>query len=456
MPAIPLEKLQPEQSYQADILDEQGAVLIPAGTRITQELIQWIASRNVNTVYSNDSKLTMEADLEAADALIRDAGGFSEIELSRDLKFDDLYQNLGHIQSPRMRPSLIWYQDNLQTKTLDSRLTYLPSWDTPQGTGMASGLLSVPVSRSEEYKQSYLRTYRETLADVKTMIDRIAQGTLVSAHPISVLVERVIEQFIKDKNLMLNFSLIKSLHKENMYHHSLNVCILAINIAAAVGYSQKQVHEIGVGALLHDLGMMLVNTRIRYKTGGLTSQEHAIVQKHPIEGLFLISKIKGLPESAGYIIYQHHERDDGSGYPRARRTKLMHKYARIVGLADMFDAMTSDRPYRKAFSPYDTMLELLHLVQRGKVSADLMRFFIEYSSIFPIGSYVRLSDGRLAKVVEARGSKYVSPVVSVVNRFSKGETAGIEKIDLSKVEGKKIISAVPALEVPNASILGEF
>ncbi len=456
MIAIPLENLKVDESYPHDLQDERGAVLVPAHQTITLDLIQWIRDRRVHKVFTEELPNTSEGALEEAGLLLEESTSMEQVETLEDPDFSMLYENLSSILSPRMKPSTSWYAKSKQAEMLENRLGYYPGWDKPKGIRFSKDFLPTPAKRTQKYKHELLGNYADALKDVKGLIDKIADGTLANAEPIYLLVNRIIEMFLKDKNLLLNFSLIKSTHQENLYHHSLNVCILAINIGSATGYSRRQIAEIGIGALIHDVGMVLVPPSIRYKQGKLSPHEHIVIQKHPVDGLFMISKIKNLPESTGYIIYQHHEREDGSGYPRNRKSELMHRYARIVGLADMFDALTSKRPYREAFKPYDAMLELLGLAKRGKISADLMRFFIEFASLFPVGSYVRLSNNKIARVVESRGENFTSPVVSIIDPYTPIDMQEHVLLDLSKTPDIEIVEAIPNWEVPNNTILGGF
>lgn len=455
MTPIPINKIQVGRKYKTDLKDDKGAILIPANTPITSDLIAWIKGRGVESVYTDDLALAAAAVIKEANKRIDGVEGGFDPTILESLDFDEIYKEMRSIKFPRLRPRGQWAEDGLRTKMLDGRLKFYPGWDKPKGSSLANEILETPDNRTHEYKQDFLVAYHSALKDIKTILDKIAEGTLARADSIILLVNRIVEQFLRDKNLMLNFSLIKSNHEETILHHSLNVCIISINIASSIGYNRKQVQEIGIGALLHDIGMMLVDPEIRYKRSGLAPSEMSKIHRHPIEGLFLISKVKGLPESTEYILYQHHEREDGTGYPKSRKSNAVHRYARIVGLADVFDAMTSKRPYRPAHNPYDAVLELLRLVKQGKISSEIMRYFIKFTSLFPVGSYVRLNDGRIARIIEPNGRHYTRPIISIVNEGDMGNT-DTKKIDLSKSKHLKIIEAIPMDTGPGQDILKGF
>ncbi|MBF0431907.1 MAG: HD domain-containing protein [Fibrobacteria bacterium] len=449
-----LDKLEIGLIFDTDIIDENKSVLVPANTALSEELLRWMHMRHITFVYTEDKRPLAESDLGHASTLVPPPITPQKRKAepqNLNLVVKELYKTIRSIQNPMTRPNMTWYHKNTKIKTLDSRLSYYPEWDKPKGNSLSHELLTSPRQRTIEYKQKFIQAYLDTLSDTKIIIDKIADGTLPLSRPLSVLVERIIELFIKDRNMLINCSNLKSQGDENLYHHSLNVCIHSINIATATGYSYRQISEIAIGALLHDIGMIFVLPEIRYKTGSLTPEELAIIQKHPLDGLFSVSKIKGLPESIEYIIYQHHEREDGSGYPKARHRNLMHRYARIVAIADMYDAMTCPRPYRKAIPPYQAMLEILTLVKRGKVSNDLMRYLMRFSSLFPVGSYVKLSDERIAKVIDTSGNQYLSPVVVTIDTGKTGEI-----INLAEQKSIKIIEAVTTELQSNISLIQGF
>lgn len=224
----------------------------------------------------------------------------------------------------------------------------------------------------------------------------------------------------------------------------MNVCLLSINIAAAAGYSESQVVEIGMAALLHDIGMTLIPESIRYKSGALNEDEHFEVHKHPVMGLHLLQKVSSIPDSVSFVAYQHHEREDGKGYPKARKGRFLHSYARIVMIADVFEALSSPRAFRPAHIPYKAMENMLTFARQGLFDRDFIKALINYASLFPVGSLVRLSTQEVAKVVEASHGHHTKPVVSIITD-AKGSLLPGEKtrqVDLSKETNVKIIQAL--------------
>jgi HD-GYP domain-containing protein (c-di-GMP phosphodiesterase class II) len=182
-----------------------------------------------------------------------------------------------------------------------------------------------------------------------------------------------------------------------------------------------------MGAVLHDVGMLFVPPSVRHKAGRLTKDEWYEVQKHPILGLHLLEKVRDIPDSVAFIAYQEHERENRTGYPKQRSGRLIHRFAKIVQVADVFEAMTSPRSYREAFSLYDGAVRMLKMARRGLVPGEFVKGLLEFTSVFPIGCLVELSDGRMGRVVAANGRLYARPVISVL-REKDGRWLGEERI----------------------------
>ncbi|HEY8394096.1 MAG TPA: HD-GYP domain-containing protein [Thermaerobacter sp.] len=135
---------------------------------------------------------------------------------------------------------------------------------------------------------------------------------------------------------------------EYLFAHNVQVCVLAVLVAKLMGLSERQQVEIGVGAILHDIGKIFVDEAILNKPGRLTEEEWEQIRRHPVDGFEILRRVPGCSILSAHIAYQHHERLDGSGYPRRLRGPDIHLHARICAVVDVFDALISDRPYRRA------------------------------------------------------------------------------------------------------------
>ncbi len=224
---------------------------------------------------------------------------------------------------------------------------------------------------SQELRFSILRENSKLIA--KEILEHPRKSeNLEKSHEI---VETIVESVINNVNSF--YHLIKITSQDYYtYIHSLNVCTLSIGLGASLNQiSESGLVELGLGAMLHDIGKSLINQRIINKPGRLTKDEFDIVQRHVVEGKKLLEEITNqMPENVIKVILQHHEKLTGSGYPYRLRGSDIHLFGRIVAIVDMYDAITIERPYRKANSPF----EVLQLMSNsnGEYDNDLLKQFV--------------------------------------------------------------------------------
>jgi len=228
--------------------------------------------------------------------------------------------------------------------------------------------------------------------------------------------------------------------------HSLHVSNLALSIGLELGYDEKLLVNLSTGCLLHDVGMLRVDDKVWQREKQLQPAEFAPIANHPCHSVALLSSyLESVPFATRMVVYQTHERLDGSGYPRGCSSEHIHQLAKVAAVADAFVALVSDRPHRESMMPYHAMAKLLADVQSGYYDGKVVRALLSTVSLFPLGSYVLLSDGRIARVLRANGDKYTQPVVEAwtVNQY---DVAG-DVIDLSQTDALKItqpLSTLPA------------
>ncbi|NLW46385.1 MAG: HD-GYP domain-containing protein [Firmicutes bacterium] len=169
--------------------------------------------------------------------------------------------------------------------------------------------------------------------------------------------QQMISEITENRNILINLIEIRSLN-DSIYSHMVQVCIIAVRVAIQMGYDQSKLFELALGVLFHDIGMTRIASDIINRIGGLTSDEVIQIKKHPKTGYDLILQSQNLPATAGEIAFQHHERFNGDGYPRKLTGFNIHEYARIAAVADVFDAMTSEKPYRHAKTISETLYYL--------------------------------------------------------------------------------------------------
>ncbi|MBL0385380.1 HD-GYP domain-containing protein [Tumebacillus sp. ITR2] len=177
-----------------------------------------------------------------------------------------------------------------------------------------------------------------------------------------------------------------------LYHHSVNVSILAMAIGMEMGLTQKQLLDLGVGTLLHDVGKLSLPQEILNKPGKLTPEEFDVIKQHPMVGYEILRQQDDISILSAHIALQHHEKIDGTGYPRGLKGDEIHLYARITAVADVYEALTANRVYRKGQLPH-LALELLLGSCGTHFQTDIVQKFLKTVSIYPLGMTVTLNTG---------------------------------------------------------------
>ncbi|QDP40996.1 HD-GYP domain-containing protein [Radiobacillus deserti] len=215
-----------------------------------------------------------------------------------------------------------------------------------------------------------------------------------------------------------------------VFSHSLNVTIYTLALAKELGFSQKKLEEIGLGAMLHDVGKMFIPEEILQKEEKLTDYEFEVIKYHTEEGFNFLRKAKNIPLITAHCAYQHHERLNGSGYPRGLVNNEIHEYAKIIGVADVFDAVTSNRVYRDAMLPHQG-LEILYAGVGELFDKHMVEAFRKSIAVYPNGLTVQLNDGRVGVVVNQNPNVPDRPAIRIIEEREERLSKPYE-IDLLK------------------------
>ncbi len=164
----------------------------------------------------------------------------------------------------------------------------------------------------------------------------------------------MIDEIISNQKSLVGMTDIR-LHGDYVYGHSVNVCTIAVKIGILLGYNQLKLAELGIGALFHDIGMTKIPLQVLDKTSNLTHDELKLIQTHPEIGFGMLKENQAISMVSAHVAYQHHERYDGSGYPRGIASEAIHEFARITAVADVYDSMTTEKIYRRAKSTAETL-----------------------------------------------------------------------------------------------------
>lgn len=290
--------------------------------------------------------------------------------------------------------------------------------------------LVVPDIISDETRH---RALTEIRTNFKAMMDRPNRKAGVTYPYIGKAFRQVMDMVIDDLNgnrdamvMLMNMSVVD----HYLYQHSLNVCVYTSILGIASGYSRDELMAIGLGAMLHDIGKTQINIDVLKKTGSLTGAEYEEMKRHAERGFHLLKDEPNIPLLAAHCAYQHHERLDGSGYPRGIKGDEIHDFAKWIGIVDSYDAMTSARIYRTPMLPHEAV-ELLYAGSGAFYEQRMLQLFRDKVAIYPLGIAVKLHTGESGVVVDINASCPHRPIVRILYNEYGEELAAPYEIDLS-------------------------
>ncbi|MBI4567577.1 MAG: HD-GYP domain-containing protein [Planctomycetes bacterium] len=378
----------------------------------------------------------------------RDAAARAEVDrfLARKKEIIKAHREKKTFESRLREVKMVLAPEGLTEESVQ-RQAAAPLADAPSGQALEGVVAEVDPRRAREadVRRHFEVVYERALGQVRDVFDRLIAQDGADATGAGRQVDELISLLVKDRALFLALHLLKK-RDDYLYGHALHVALLGINTATALGYSEHQVLEVGYGALLADLGMIRVQDSVVRHRGPLNPEQTAQVRRHPALGLEVLRRLRGVPETTPLVVYQTHERADGSGYPRGAKAEGIHRFAQIVAVADVYDAMISERPFRPPMTPYVAMENILFEVQKGRFDASVVRGLLRYLSLFPVGSWVRLSDGRFARVIAANADRHTLPWVRVLYHKNRRPIAEPEIVDLSSQSALRIEEALTAHE----------
>lgn len=269
--------------------------------------------------------------------------------------------------------------------------------------------------------------------EVKKVLENYSTQGNLEPSSIITAAQDIVESVLGQRDIMVNLIDIRR-KDEYTYAHSVNVCALAVLLSIKLGYNKNKVKDIAVGALLHDLGKVLVPEEILNKTTKLNDKEKEIVKQHVLHGYEAVSNASWISSISKVVILTHHENIDGSGYPFGWKGDKIHNAAKIVSICNVFDAMTSKRPYREAFKIYE-VIEYLE-ANKGKIfDTDFVNAFIKYIAVYPAGMGIITNEGEKGIVLKQNYGFPARPIIRIIgNEFEDYEEW--KEIDL--LESKKI------------------
>jgi len=412
---VPVEQLRVGTVLQAPILDvgrNQNLLLLAKGCRLTNRLLRRLIQRGITDVRVHCDDL---------------AGGRSE-----------------------QRASATSIGDSGRGKANRSQVTIAPA-SAPKDTRVPHGdanafLRSVENNGASPYYERvaarFAANYEQSLAQLNDLFDCLSVGEAVDGKELSAITAEALVNLATDMDLFAALG-VKPESDNYPSRHSLQTAMFALSIGTNLGLSERELLELGVGCLVHDVGMGHLDQEIVQADRKLNEVEFVEITKHPTVTFDLLSRVQNIPNGARMVVYQSHERCNGSGYPRQRSLKQIHRLARVAAVADVFLALISPRPHRPGLLPYHAVERLICETNKGLFDPEIVRSFLHTVSLFPLGSHIALNDGRVGKVIRANGRHYTRPVVQVWTPGRLHEEP--ETVDLSHALELQVCGVLPNL-----------
>lgn len=280
----------------------------------------------------------------------------------------------------------------------------------------------------------------KSFSNIEEIMSNICYFDEKEIEGVKSTITKIVEELLTSEDVLLNLCEIRAID-DYTCGHCVNVCILSMITAISLGYGKEQLLELGIGAMLHDIGKTKISLDIINKPSSLTKNEFDQIKKHTTLGYEILNSIKNLSSNSKAIVLMHHERFDGDGYPNNAKGKEIPEFARIVAIADVFDAMTNDRIYRQKVS-VDKALDYVVSVSGTQFDENIVDKFVSNIARYPVGQGIILNTGFKGYVVFNKKNQTFRPTVRILYN-NLGEKLKVPYIiDLSESEDSIRVAGV--------------
>lgn len=316
----------------------------------------------------------------------------------------------------------------LLTSGTDLKDTYL---DRLKANGIPELYIDDDMSSGIDSKDVINENTRlEAKTIVKNLMNSYSFYNSVNLDHIRDVIEKIIDDLLSNGDIIDNLAEIRSVD-DYTFEHSVNVCVLSLITGIGLGYNTPRLKDLGMGAILHDIGKLRIPEYLLKKPSQLTVEEFEEIKKHTIYGYEILKKSKSVSMVSAFIAFGHHERFDGSGYPLQLKGENIHQCARIVAIADVFDALTSDRVYRKKLGPHE-VVEYITSLGSHHFDREIVNSFVKYIALYPVGTGVLLNTKEKGLVVKVNSNFPTRPTVRIVYNKNNQKIDEFSEIDLTE------------------------
>jgi putative nucleotidyltransferase with HDIG domain len=307
----------------------------------------------------------------------------------------------------------------------------------PAATAPSSTPVPPPSRSFAEEMRTATAVCEKGKAQVKKMFNEARLGHAIDAESFMPLVQEISDSVIRNPGAIVSLARLKT-QDDYSYMHSVAVCALMVALGRELGFDEEQCRSAGTAGLLHDVGKALMPLEILNKPGKLTDSEFDVMRSHPVRGYELLQEARGADPSTMDVCLHHHERFDGGGYPHKLPNDRLNQLVRMGSICDVYDAITSDRPYKNGWDPADSIGKMASW--KGQFDPVIFATFVKSVGIYPTGSLVRLHSDRLAVVIEQNAAVLTAPVVRVFYSLKSQMPVSLQRLDLSGGTSDRIVA----------------
>lgn len=339
---------------------------------------------------------------------------------------EDIYNSLGVLILNKNTVLEQWQIEKIHTNNIDKVKVKLTEDDSFYGVEEDKINSIYDSEKIRKFKEKYVAKVDE----VTHIIKEIGKGAIVDMQDVGRISRHIIKDFNTISELVNYLHLSRPLD-DYTYSHSLNVSLLSIIIAKWLNLSEEDTDEIASAGLLHDIGKTKISEKLLKKPGRLSIEEQNEIKKHAVLGYMMMENVKDATMNIRYSILMHHEKIDGSGYPIGVCDDKIPLFPKIIAIADIYDAMTSNRPYRNRMCPFE-VIKNFEMQTFGKLDTRVLTVFLQNIASSYIHDLIELNTGEICEIVFINPNRIWQPIVQLGNEY----------IDLSRDNDNRYIKAI--------------
>jgi HD-GYP domain-containing protein (c-di-GMP phosphodiesterase class II) len=299
-------------------------------------------------------------------------------------------------------------------RTLGEPEASMTAADSPPGMtgGAASARPAGPIASLQDELVQATRIVQQARGAMHDLFQDVRLGKAIDAEHCLPLVDDITQSVSRHPGAFVSLVRLKT-SDDYTYMHSVAVCALMVSLARQLGLNDDDTREAGLAGLVHDLGKAAMPLEVLNKPGKLTDAEYAVMKAHPAEGHRMLVEARGVGPVPLDVCLHHHEKVNGTGYPKGLKGDEISLFAKMGAVCDVYDAITSNRPYKAGWDPAESLQKMAQWAKEGHFDERVFQGFVKSIGIYPVGSLVKLRSGRLAVVVDQGEDSLLQPVVKV-------------------------------------------